>query len=735
MELTEANLIPVLEPLCDATRQLFDKIDFFPNDFLEIDLDDSGDYFLVRARAYHKRNQYTRVEDIVIINGEERAVSPSGPSGHAAERWVKRIPERKPLTGYGMWRLGATDFTALVIFHLWPKNKIIFKSENAKLIYEFLLKRFLSQQKSSAVIAGCRIPFLDENGVQHKDSNGNPLFTFKSPVMPPDYIDHPDLPLAPYQKVAMMASLSQEGFGLFLEQGLGKTAVTVARVNYEAKKKRTGTLPGVKPGMYRVLVICPQSLRMNWQNEFTRFSIYPGKVSVLRGGMIKRHKALIDGVRPEDDCVWSVCVMSYEIVDKMWESLEKVNWDLVVLDESHYIKHHSTKRSKSVLKFTTAINPRTGLSASRNRMILTGTPITNNLMDLWAQFEFLSRGLGGFMTYNSFRSFHGIYKQTNGATPVQRLVGFSGVPLLQERLARLSFICRKDEAGLQLPSKTYMPYEVTMTPTQAEFYRKMADEMVIKIENQLIEAEDSGNKQLSVQNILTQLLRLAQITSGFVAWQGEIDPDTGEQKGGGIEQIQGGNPKVDAIIQIYKDLKDPESESYDPLAKMIIWCAFVEDIRVISERLAAEGIKHTGYHRAIVKEYRSSTAAESEQAINKDPDCEIFLGNPASAGVGLNILGYDKENPSVSDRYVSKAIYVSCNWSAVHRAQSEDRCHRRGTRMPVQMIDLMVPGTIDEEIRARVMQKRQTALLIQDVRAILDNIKSVVDFDGQNTED
>jgi hypothetical protein len=159
---------------------------------------------------------------------------------------------------------------------------------------------------------------------------------------------------------------------------------------------------------------------------------------------------------------------------------------------------------------------------------------------------------------------------------------------------------------------------------------------------------------------------------------------------------------------------------------------------------------------------------------NCDPNCTVFIGNPAAGGTGLNLLGYDtklykpepvmegvnqiaaivmdndwmsynemdcrwEEDPngincfdSYEKHYVKTAlpptycdhvIYYAQNWSYPHRAQSEDRAHRRGTTTHVRYTDLVVPGSIDEEIRVRVVEKKVSATKIQDVRSVLQRIR------------
>lgn len=681
MSLTTSQLLPLLEPLSDATKTALEPLPLYHGEVLTVHLNDDGDKFVCQAAVliktpYGNTPQFTK--DGV---GYSFSVGQYGLS-KAAQNWYAKVPERQ-IGNHGQVRIAVTDFSAIVMLHSWGQDRIIFETDEAELAFTFLIKRFDRQTRSARVVADFKIGKV-------------------VPGLPPEFVDHPDFPLAPFQKVGLSCSLYQKGYALFMEQGTGKTPTVIARVCTESRKKFNA-----EKKMYRVLVIGPKNVRMNWEREFMKFATNPGKTVVVRGGLNGRIKSIIEAVREEADCQWSACIMSVDSVDSTYEALRRVPWDLVVLDESHYVKNPNSVRFKGCMKLQ-------DLKCNPSFTCLTGTPIANSIFDLWSQLELLGRGLSGFSNYSAYRKFHSIFKNhSHGGTSIQKLVGFKGIPMIQERLARLSFMLRKSEASLYLPDKVYDIEEVYMTPNQAKMYNELSAKLVVEIEEALSEAEASGKKSITVEHILTMLLRLAQITSGHIRW----DSDEGAGKGL-VEQIAGGNPKVDAVMEMLK------SEQRDPLGKTIIWCHFVEDMRVISERLAKEGINHVGYHAAIHEDYRKGSAEDAAQHYNCSKTCRVLIANPASGGTGLNVVGYDPANPDDSDFYTDHVIYVSCDWSATKRSQSEDRAHRRGTRNNVRITDLIVPGTIDEEIRARVMQKQKTALLVQDIRELLTTIRT-----------
>lgn len=108
-------------------------------------------------------------------------------------------------------------------------------------------------------------------------------------------------------------------------------------------------------------------------------------------------------------------------------------------------------------------------------------------------------------------------------------------------------------------------------------------------------------------------------------------------------------------------------------------------------------------------------------AFNNDPTCTVFIGNPSAGGTAINLWGYNPERPEMTTN-CDRVIYYSQNWSMPVRSQSEDRCHRIGTRKSVRYTDLVVAGTIDEEIRARVLGKKMRAIEMQDLREVLERV-------------
>ena len=155
-----------------------------------------------------------------------------------------------------------------------------------------------------------------------------------------------------------------------------------------------------------------------------------------------------------------------------------------------------------------------------------------------------------------------------------------------------------------------------------------------------------------------------------------------------------------------------------PDEKTIIWACWVCDIKTIAARLEKEEIKAVTYYGSTSFDKRR----EAVDQFNRDYDTKVFLGNQAAASTGITLLGYDPLMPNDYTSNCDHEIYYSQNWSMVLRSQSEDRCHRVGTRQPIRVTDLCVPETIDEEIRARVLDKITNALELGDLRKVLAKV-------------
>lgn len=589
----------------------------------------------------------------------------------SSDALFERIPERQRIDA-GKWLLGATDVTVAVLDAVAPAGQIVWDTD-AKLVRDYCLLKIESQEKSTETCA------------RYHDFHETPTQT--------RVISHPELPLKPHQVVgAHNAVEAAEGYGLFMEQGTGKTPTGAAVVCTEAERVwETEHRP------YLCLVVCPNQVRSNWVNEMMRFATCEGVVQVVRGGSIRRVKQLIEAfneVGPETRFV--MFIIGYETLANSQPQLEMIaRWDLCIADEAHAFKQRLTNRWT---------NMKWVRDRSAKRIPMTGTPVTNSVMDLWTMLEFIEEGGSGFTSYEKYRQFYGVFDDSSGHN---LMVGTQNMPLLQERICRRSHRVTKAEALPDLPEKMYDVIGCEMSPEQAECYKQVATQLAIEIENEL---DSSQNKSLTINNVLTKLLRLAQITSGFITWDKVQDPETGDVLRPAETEYFDPCPKHEMLIS--------EVKSYlidSPKSKVIVWACWRPDIKRISEGLADAGVNHRTY-------YGDTTELNREQYIrefNGDDSMRVMVINASCGGAGLNLLGYPPGRPELSEMNCDWHCVLSQDWSSVKRMQLEDRSHRDGTRVPVRYTDFCVGQTIDEEIRARVLKKITDAMEVNDVRGIL----------------
>lgn len=685
-------------------------------DFLSVALADNGRKFHLRLRSLTSDPARRPYGSTARYNIRGTVMYDYYDGGNkAAVGWFRELPEGHwDKKDSSLYIAPATDSVAITILRTWRSHTLPV-DQTAEDMLRYLKAAFeageqtaIEAAKFKSTIQGLVDAF--KSGDQAAIAEARARVSSAVPPLPAGWQERSDRPLEPYQRAAVKFSLDNPGFALHMDRGTGKTATAVQRTNMLAIMLRRGEIKGgapVKDGtrMLRTLVVVPNNVRLNWQREFQKFSHVAGKVRVLRGSQHQRVRSIAEAALGEVDCFFSVMIVSYDSLRTTINALAMVPWDDVICDEAHYFKDQNTQRYKDLQQLRDL--------ASARRLELTGSPIGNSPMDLWAQLEFLREGGSGFTSKQAFKSFYGQYAPPNQAAGhgVVKLLGLQNIPLLQERLARMTFAVTKEEAGLNLPDKVRLVREVEMTPYQREVYYKLQDELALQVEDKLSGAVVD---QVTIENVLVMLLRLHQVTSGHLTYDAVIDPDTMVVvKPKRIVELSPENPKV---VQLLELLQDPERSSK---AKTIVWCQFIHNINIVQAALTAAGIKSVVYYGGVKQSERDAVVDQ----FNNDPETTVFIGNTQTAGEGLNLLGYDVMNPDASDTYCDMEVFFSIDWSALRRQQAEDRAHRRGTRMPVQIIDLVVPGSIDEDILDRIIEKRETAEAVLDLR---DTIRGIL---------
>lgn len=668
------HLKGIIEPLCEATCKLLREEKYLqPQDYVLISVeDDVYEEHDGIADAVHTKR--------FVIKFKSRDVN-QHPSYALRNTWWQRIPGATTITNaYGCYA-PPSDMTALVVMGALGRNRIEFEDEVAELEFMTMLLRFAKQVKLTKGPAG----FKAFRSIPGDAPTGNPKY-----------------PPMPAQRVAAWAAKQSEAYALWMEQSTGKTYAAIMAIEETLEKGQC----------QMILIGCPKNVRTQWANELNTFASKRVKVIRFVGGDIERRLLLLEAFKAKlsGDYDYVVVITSYQIAVNSCTQICAYPWDWCVLDEGHGIKYYRAKRSMAFHRIR---------DKSKRRLELTGTPIANTMFDLYSQLEFLGRGWSGFTSYTAFKKFYGKWDKPSGRG-VERVLSLKNVPLLQERLARMSFMLKKTEALPDLPAKTYDIIEVEMTDEQREIYNALADQLYAEIEHDLAQAE-AGKKTITVNNILVKMLRLSQVTSGFCVMDGETDPDTGKVIGERPVNRFDPNPKVEELVEFIKNL--------EPTSKCLVWCLYIQDIKTIKARLELEGIKCTSYYGATAQADREALELEW----NTNPDLKVIVGNPAAGGVGLNLQGYCPMGDDSGDyTKCDTVVFFSQGWSSIPRSQGEERprgyVHESKTvdgkrvSWSIRVVDLCILDSIDFQIRKRVTDKRMHALKVQDVREILGRL-------------
>lgn len=519
-----------------------------------------------------------------------------------------------------------------------------------------------------------------------------------------------------YQKVGAYNACVSKGYAHLCDPGLGKTLMMICELDYEINKAESECNDAGEPNPRETitLIAAPKSVCSNWVNEIGKFSSY-GINATDKSKCNQIYCIIPEGNKPidrytdvlsklgdkPDDQRHIVILMGYESFVQT-PRLHEFEWDNLFIDESHNFANPTTKRTKTF---------RSLRSKFRNVTLATGTFFRNNIFDSFGQLELIHEGASGFTSYDAQKKFYGQYEsQGRPGSQREKLVGFdtARIPLMQERMARYTFIMKKERALPYLPKKTHSIRECVMTGEQKGVYTQLAIQLMAEIESYGPEPDT-----MTVNNILTQMLRLAQVTSGYAV----LDD-------GRITRFNE-NPKLDLLCKLLLGSTEEDDEEdeigskgllTDTNNKVIIWCAFKENLRMINARLQSLGLQGVMFHGGT--EDKDDTTA----AFNCDPKCRFFTGIAKSGGVGLNLVGFDPHKPQHYTTNTVAVLNFSSNWSYVDREQGENRAHRYNTRVPISVIDLLAAGSIDWDIYNRLKLKHDMSTSMQDIKGILKGI-------------
>ena len=446
-----------------------------------------------------------------------------------------------------------------------------------------------------------------------------------------------------HQLKALKKSWAQKNYALFMEMGTGKSKVLVDNI---AMLYDNGAIRGA-------LIVAPKGVYKNWdQIEFpVHLPDHVEHTKVLWEANITKKKqteldTLFDGKEELKILIMNVEAFSTSKGLDFAHSFLNIflGRALIGIDESTTIKSPTAKRTKNILTIG---------ELAKYRRILTGSPVTKSPLDLYSQCEFLDPWLLGHQSYYSFRArYANMVKRNFGGRSVQLVTSYRRLDELGDKLDDFSYRVLKEDC-LDLPEKVFTKRIVELSKEQKEIYAQLK-------ETALAFTEDG--KVMSTVNVMTQLMRLHQVTCG-----------TFKADDGTVKHLP--NNRIQALMDCLEETD----------GKVIIWATYREDIKKIVESLKkAYGEASTvEYHGGVDATLRQEHIAQFQQ--EKGPT-RYFVGNAQTGGYGITLTA------------ANTVIYFSNSYDLEKRLQSEDRAHRIGQTGSVTYVDLIAEKTIDERI-------------------------------------
>lgn len=456
-----------------------------------------------------------------------------------------------------------------------------------------------------------------------------------------------------HQEEIFEDSRDREYCGYVCEQGTGKTKITIDVAGWLWMQDEINAL----------VVIAPNGVDYQWAHEQVPcHAAVPYRVACFKSSMTKAQQEALDalwdheydGLRILTFNVESFSARSKKAPVYLRKFLNATR-AMMVVDESHRIKTPGATCTKELLKLATH---------ARYRRILTGTPLTKAPLDYYTQIRFLHRDILGYHNYYSFRARYAeMVEEYNGRTgrKYKRVIGYRNIDELKRKIAPYIYRVRKADC-LDLPNKIYKTRYVELSKQQRKYYNSMRDELRVVFEH----------GELTAQLAISKLLRLQQITGGFVP----LDD-------GRIVALDGAhNAKLAALLA--------DIESID--GNVIIWARFVQEIKAISRALAdAYGDESVvTYHGEVSKADRECAKTRFQDSSDS---ARFFVASQQAAGTGLDLYS------------ATTVFYYSNSFKLVDRLQSEDRCHRIGTTNKVTYNDLIAIDTLDDKIMQNLRGK------------------------------
>jgi len=458
------------------------------------------------------------------------------------------------------------------------------------------------------------------------------------------------------------------------DMGLGKTLQTLCIVasDHHMRAEEYAKTRSLDSRPLPSLIVCPPTLSGHWQQEIQQFAPFLTFLAFV--GPSQERLRLRDRIGTTD-----IVITSYDICRNDIDSFTPLNWNYCVLDEGHLIKNPKAKTTIAVKRI-----------ASNHRLILSGTPIQNNVLELWSLFDFLMPGFLGTEKVFLDRFAKPIAaSRLSKSSSKEHESGALAIEALHKQV--LPFLLRrlKEEVLDDLPPKILQNYYCDLSDLQ----KKLFDDFAKKEKKVLADNAGSDNKEakLHIFQALQYMRKLCNSPSLVVKEGHEqyaaIQASLARQ-GSNLKDVTHA-PKLTALRDLLVDCgigTDPaEENNYVSPHRALIFCQMKEMLDIVANDVLRKLLPSVQYLRL-----DGSVEATKRQNIvnqfNTDPSYDCLLLTTSVGGLGLNLTGADT------------VIFVEHDWNPQKDIQAMDRAHRIGQKKVVNVYRLVTRGTLEEKI-------------------------------------
>jgi superfamily II DNA or RNA helicase len=445
------------------------------------------------------------------------------------------------------------------------------------------------------------------------------------------------VPLYPYQAEGALFAVRVGRALIGDDMGLGKTIQAIAATEILARHF----------GVSKVLVVCPTSLKYQWQSEIMRFSGRQGEngARVINGGRTQRQK----DYALDDFCK----ITNYEKLKPDLDLIAAWGPELVIVDEAQRVKNWNTIAARALKRID-----------SPYAIVLTGTPLENKLEELISIVQFVDQHRLG-PTWKLLHE-HQVKDEAG------RVTGYTGLEKVGQTLAPVMIRRRKSEVLRQLPSRTDQNLLVPMTEMQMLYHQENAD-VVAKIVQRWRRTRFLSEKDQRRMTCALQNMRMS-CNSTYL-----------------LNQETDHGVKADELAALFDEL------FAEPEAKAVVFSQWTRTHDIVIRRLEARELGYVSFHGGVPSEKRPALV----ERFRDDPTCRVFLSTDAGS-TGLNL------------QHASTLVNMDLPWNPAILEQRIARIHRMGQIRPVQVINFVAKGTIEEGMLSVLAFKRSLSAGILD---------------------